>query len=81
MGKPEAQSSWQPKSALPAHIVDEYERGIHQEIQINSFVSGGQTISMLAHGSDSTQPTRGELGSNSKQQRIDTSHTESTNSG
>ena len=45
------------KSALPAHIVDEYERGIHQEIQVNSFVSGGQTISMLAHGSDNTQPT------------------------
>ena len=79
LGKPKAHSSWQPKSEIPAHIVDEYEKGIHQEIKVNSFVSGGQTISMLAHDSDITKKSQGELGSNnSKRKRLDTSHMEST---
>ena len=79
LGKPEAQSSWQPKSALPAHVVDEYEKGICQEIKVNSFVSGGQTISMLAHGCDSENGSQSDM--RRKRKRLDTTEIESTNSG
>ena len=82
LGKPETQSSWQPESSLPANIVEEYEKGVHQEISVKSFVSGGQSISMLSHTSDTTKRLQGKLRSDeTKRQCLDKCHVESTNSG
>ena len=52
LGRPETHSSWQPESSLSPKIVEEYEKGVQQEISIDSFVSGGQTISTLSRNSD-----------------------------
>ena len=79
LGKPQTNSSWLPETSLPINIVQEYERGVHQEISVDLFASGGQTISTLSR----CDPAKnGDLRNDkTKRQRLDKSLLESTNSG
>ena len=48
LGKPDTESTWQPVSLLPSNIIDEYESGYCQKIGVDSFASGGRTVSTLS---------------------------------
>lgn len=55
LGKPNTDSTWEPESSLPPMLVADYEAGILQEIQHETFVTGGQTLHTL-----STNPAKQE---------------------
>ena len=72
LGRPIADSTWEPESSLPPSLVSEYEAGILREIQKETFTTGGQTVHTL-----STSTTE----SNVKRPRTDLSEHNSTLSG
>lgn len=47
LGRPIAESNWQPASALPATMINEYESGIERDMEKQVFSSGGQTITTI----------------------------------
>ena len=48
LGKPVANSTWEPKSILPEALVESYEAGATQDIQREGMASGGQTVYTLS---------------------------------
>ena len=79
LGNPETESSWQPASPLPSKISDEDENGYCQDIEVDSFASGGQTVSTL---SKTAVRSKADSDSNSAAKRPKCQvHVESINSG
>lgn len=72
LGKPVAESTWEPQDNLPDSLVTEYEAGIFREIQRETFTSGGQTVHTLS--ANSVEPC-------AKRRRTDTDEYTSTHSG
>ena len=54
LGKPIAESTWEPESNLPPSLVAEFEAGILREVQKVTFSTGGQSVHTLSTGA--TQP-------------------------
>ena len=81
LGKPDTESSWQPASAssLPSQIIDEYENGFCQEIGVDSFTSGGQTVSTLSR--TAVQSKANSDCDSAAKRRKHQLHVESINSG
>ena len=46
LGRPIADSTWEPESSLPPSLVADYEAGILREIQKETFTTGGQTVQL-----------------------------------
>ena len=42
------ESTWEPETSLPQDLVADYEAGLFQEVQRESFTTGGQTIHTLS---------------------------------
>ena len=79
LGKPETESSWQPASLLPSKIIDEYENGYCQEIGVDSFASGGQTVSTLSRTAVQSKADSDSISAAKRPKRQ--VHIESINSG
>ena len=48
LGRPIADSTWEPESSLPPSLVADYEAGILREIQKETLTTGGQTVHTLS---------------------------------
>ena len=48
LGRPIADSTWEPESTIPPSLVREYEAGILREIHKQTFTTGGQTVHTLS---------------------------------
>ena len=51
--RPLTKNTWEPETSLPQELVADYEAGFLQEVQRETFTTGGQTIRTL-----STAPTK-----------------------
>lgn len=59
LGRPIAESSWEPAATLPATMITEYENGVQRDLEEEVFSSGGQTITTIksvTRQQESTQP-------------------------
>ena len=41
LGRPQLESTWEPKSSLPPFLVADYENGVSQQIQENTTTTAG----------------------------------------
>ena len=64
--------TWEPESTRPTSLVSNYETGIIQEIQKDSFTSGGHTIHTLVTKS---------MEQGAKRQKMDVSEYAMTSTG
>ena len=48
LGRPIADSTWEPESTLPSSLVRDYEAGILREIHAETFTTGGETVHTLS---------------------------------
>lgn len=56
LGRPVAESSWEPASSLPTTLIKEFDDGIQREIEEHSYTSGGQTICTLSSSQKDAEP-------------------------
>ena len=77
LGRPLTESTWEPETSLPQELVADYEAGFLQEVQRETFTTGGQTIRTL-----STAPTKDVCKeSRAKRPKIDSPDTLCDSSG
>ena len=77
LGRPVTESTWEPRDNLPCALVAEYEAGVTQDIQRNSFATGGQTVHTLS----TTRIQSSAAESTSKRLKIDSTDNVSNPSG
>ena len=68
LGRPQLESTWEPKSSLPPFLVADYENGVSQQIQEYTTTTAGQTIHTLSTVRKTSCDT--EKPPNSKRSRI-----------
>ena len=48
LGRSSADATWEPESTLPAHLIQEFEGGLHRSMEKSMFSSGGQTHTTIS---------------------------------